>query len=732
MPDDTSHVWVQFYVPLHLITRPKLIVLTFLSLSLFDNNRPEYVPDATPAGVASYVSPESQLLDMPSSIEMLNGLYSLIKYGLSDCYDPNDHGFALYPGFGSCKDNGLFERAIGTLEYEPLATTTRAIIDELATLVTAGRLSTKNREIIASIYDAELNTIECADGSRKEDYRGTLSTSRDGYTCQKWTSQTPNTHSYTPTNYPDAGLGDHNYCRNPHPSRTYAWCYITDHPSGTSWQRCDDIPKCGDEASARRLALQAMVATPEFHSMSPVKTVTDKARPATSASAAGTGSGTDYKAIVYLFFDGGADSFNMVPPYPDACPAENDLYAKYSAIRGNIALSAGEMGRLNVTNHNSNCTAFGLHSSLGLLKQLYDNEEALFVANTGLLAKPIDKTNYKGETPVQLFAHNAMQKESKALDLERELAGTGVIGRLGDALNSNGFSCGTYSIAGNQIALVGEPGISPSPIILSESGLKAFDPQSSTEWLSRFSPQLEMEEIVNSVNNATSADSSYMAETWSLKVTEALEQHRSLYSALESASNSQSFPTSGLGKKLSMVAKLMQKRAKRGKDRDVFYVSIGGWDTHSYVADNLVSNFDTVNAALTAFVAEVKAMSLWSDTTLMQFSEFARTLDPNSGPRGDGTGAGSDHGWGGNNFMLGGSVKGKQILGTYPDDFTENGPRALSRGRMLPTTPWDAMWNGVAEWFGVPASEMDKVMPHRQNFMSPENLLFDMEDLFKP
>jgi len=81
--------------------------------------------------------------------------------------------------------------------------------------------------------------------------------------------------------------------------------------------------------------------------------------------------------------------------------------------------------------------------------------------------------------------------------------------------------------------------------------------------------------------------------------------------------------------------------------------------------------------------------------------------------------------------MLGGSVKGGQILGTYPDEFTENGPRALSRGRMLPTTPWDAMWNGVAEWFGVPASEMDKVMPHRQNFM-PENLLFGKDDLFKP
>jgi len=113
---------------------------------------------------------------------MLNGLFSLVKYGLSDCMDDgNDHGFALYPGFGSCRDNGQFERAIGTMEYQLQATSTEDIIDELATLVTAGRLSKKNREIIASIYDAELNNIECGSASlRKQDYRGVLSTSRDG------------------------------------------------------------------------------------------------------------------------------------------------------------------------------------------------------------------------------------------------------------------------------------------------------------------------------------------------------------------------------------------------------------------------------------------------------------------------------------------------------------------------------------------------------------------------
>jgi len=82
--------------------------------------------------------------------------------------------------------------------------------------------------------------------------------------------------------------------------------------------------------------------------------------------------------------------------------------------------------------------------------------------------------------------------------------------------------------------------------------------------------------------------------------------------------------------------------------------------------------------------------------------------------------------------MFGGAVAGGNILGKYPNFFEQGDPNeiALKRGRMIPTTPWDATWFGVAEWFGIPATGpgMEKVLPMHKNF--PSSMLFGKEDLF--
>jgi len=84
----------------------------------------------------------------------------------------------------------------------------------------------------------------------------------------------------------------------------------------------------------------------------------------------------------------------------------------------------------------------------------------------------------------------------------------------------------------------------------------------------------------------------------------------------------------------------MQTRESRNSKRDIFFVRDGGYDTHDDVDVNLVENFAEINAAMEAFVNELKYLDLWSSTVVVQFSEFARTLNPNSG-------SGTDHAWGG-------------------------------------------------------------------------------------
>ena len=82
----------------------------------------------------------------------------------------------------------------------------------------------------------------------------------------------------------------------------------------------------------------------------------------------------------------------------------------------------------------------------------------------------------------------------------------------------------------------------------------------------------------------------------------------------------------------------MQTRESRNSKRDIFYVQDGGYDTHSNVDISLINNFNRINGVIQAFVDEVNVLGLWDNTVVVQFSEFARTLDPN-------TGDGTDHGW---------------------------------------------------------------------------------------
>ena len=79
-------------------------------------------------------------------------------------------------------------------------------------------------------------------------------------------------------------------------------------------------------------------------------------------------------------------------------------------------------------------------------------------------------------------------------------------------------------------------------------------------------------------------------------------------------------------------------------------------------------------------------------------------------------------------MIIGGLVQGGQIFGQYPSRLSSDNPRRLSRGRMIPTMPWEGPWSGIATWLGVKDSQMPDVLPNLKNF--PEGVLLREQQLF--
>lgn len=101
--------------------------------------------------------------------------------------------------------------------------------------------------ITAQCSDSRPLECGCSEGKQK-DYRGQISVTKSGRTCQRWDSQLPHKHSRTDLRYPDSAL-EGNYCRNPD-SEPGAWCYTTD--PAKRWEECD-VPVCGQDNSTGRL-----------------------------------------------------------------------------------------------------------------------------------------------------------------------------------------------------------------------------------------------------------------------------------------------------------------------------------------------------------------------------------------------------------------------------------------------------------------------------------------------
>ena len=314
-----------------------------------------------------------------------------------------------------------------------------------------------------------------------------------------------------------------------------------------------------------------------------------------------------------------------------------------------------------------------------------------------------------------------MQEESKTVDPWGDAPGTGILGRLGTVLKKKGYVVNSVSVDNPSIAV--EPEASPNspvPLIVSRWGVSQYDRKHSSE-------TFDMKTHTDELNAASTAYSNIFAKAWSRKLTRGICEAEALKAQLDGAELADHWPESltSVDRGFEMLSKLISMNDRRGTDREFFYVSNGGWDHHSNLKDGLNERFPPLNQGLRSLVTELKEQGKWDGTVIVLVSEFSRTLNGNSG-------AGSDHGWAGNYAIMGGAVKGKRILGTYPSDITEAGELNVGRGRLVPTTSWDSIFNGIVQWMGADSdSELDYCLPNRERASSGSTGLFTSGDLFE-
>ena len=423
---------------------------------------------------------------------------------------------------------------------------------------------------------------------------------------------------------------------------------------------------------------------------------------------------SDYKALVCVFFYGGNDYANTVVTYDDPS------YNAYSTIRGGgagqtaggiaLAKSALTPTLLTPTTALPGGRQYALHPAMGGLANLFNAGQAAVQLNVGPLVVPLTRAQFSSSDrrtyplPPKLFSHNDQQSVWQSSSPEGSTVGWG--GNLGDlALASNSTSLFTcINVTGNAVFLSGDSALSYQ---VSSNGAVPINAVKNNVYNSAA--------VKNAMAQLVQQPRTHTLENEYNRVTaRAVGAEAAITAGLAGVTLGTPFPTgNSLADQLKTVARLIGARSTLGTKRQVFFVSIGGFDLH----DNLIANHPTllgkVSHAMTAFYNATVELGVASQVTAFTASDFGRTLASN--------GDGSDHGWGSHHFMVGGAVKGKAFYGTAPAVSVTNTTAAtdqqhVGQGRLLPTTAVDQYAATLAKWFGVADSEMAGILPNLSRF----------------
>ena len=428
---------------------------------------------------------------------------------------------------------------------------------------------------------------------------------------------------------------------------------------------------------------------------------------------------TDYRALVCVFLNGGNDGNNMFVSLDQYDGPAGSLIEGYANVRNAAGLAIAKASLLPVSPVSGG--SYGFHPNMPEMQNLFNQGKLAVLCNNGPLVEPLTRTTYQngtGKKPLQLFSHSD-QVGLFQTAIANNVSQTGWAGRVGDktqGLNGAATFPSNVSIAGVNLFLTG---VDTRQLAVADSNTTL----ANVLQLTMSGTTSEQASRLISFNELRPLDNNF-------KLVKAASDIRSSSIQTDNALSSvnptlaTTFPNTTLGRQLKQVALLIKACidpiAGINMKRQIFFTQLGGFDTHSAEIGGQGNLLTQVSQAISAFYAATVELGLQDNVTTFTMSDFGRTLQP----AGAGVNVvGTDHAWGNHQLIVGGSVLGHTLYGTYPTlrlggpDDTDGGSNP--RGRWIPTTSVEQYAATLATWYGLSGADLTAVFPLIGRFATP-------------
>ncbi|WP_456405596.1 DUF1501 domain-containing protein [Thiolapillus sp.] len=419
-----------------------------------------------------------------------------------------------------------------------------------------------------------------------------------------------------------------------------------------------------------------------------------------------------YKALVCVLLEGGADAFNMV------APKQGSAHEAYRDVRGSMALSGSALLGFDPASYDDG-VSYGFHPRMNRMHELFGRQKLAVIANVGTLVQPVSRAEILNGAPVpnQLFSHNTQRDQWMTADAAvRQKAGWAA--RMADVFDPDEPLFNLTSGGKNLM----QQGGAKSTFEFDGGGIYAFDDYYA------FREDGALGETYRQLLQHDSSHGNRLVEAYAHRRNNNIALFNALSGILEDAPDFPEFSggvhESGapLGKQLRAVARMLAVKDQfpNRPQRQVFFVNYHGWDTHNTPLDADSHLVDYLDKSLGAFQDALAQLGLEQQVTTFTCSDFGRSITPN--------GQGTDHGWGGHAFVMGGAIKGGDIYGTMPRIRRES-PDALD-DRLIPGISVEQYYAPLATWFGASTQELDVIFPNLHRFSGSGLEFMDQDVLF--